>query len=113
MCTLHDFSVLKSNLFIRALLLDCIPVTEKNTRTPRVHLVNDCDRKGLLIVQIKKNNLFIKILLRYFCLDYFGGKTWPHLILYALVYKNPLFLVKIAITPLIITITHGGYFYIV
>ena len=29
MCTLHDFSVLKSNLFIRALLLDRILVTEK------------------------------------------------------------------------------------
>ena len=39
MCTLHDFSVLKSNLFIRALLLDRILVTEKTTRTPRVHLV--------------------------------------------------------------------------
>ena len=33
------FSVLKSNLFIRALLLDRILVTEKTTRTPRVHLV--------------------------------------------------------------------------
>ena len=40
MCTLHDFSVLKSNLFIRALLLDRILVTEKTTRTPRVHLVD-------------------------------------------------------------------------
>ena len=39
MCTLHDFSVLKSNLFIRALLLDRILVTEKTTRTLRVHLV--------------------------------------------------------------------------
>ena len=39
MCTLHEFSVLKSNLFIRALLLDRILVTEKTTRTPRVHLV--------------------------------------------------------------------------
>ena len=39
MCTLHDFSFLKSNLFIRALLLDRILVTEKTTRTPRVHLV--------------------------------------------------------------------------
>ena len=35
MCTLHDFLVLKSNLFIRALLLDRILVTEKTTRTPR------------------------------------------------------------------------------
>ena len=34
------FSVVKSDLFIRALLLDCIIVTEKATRTPRVHLVN-------------------------------------------------------------------------
>ena len=33
------FSVVKSDLFIRALLLDRILVTEKNTRTPRVHLV--------------------------------------------------------------------------
>ena len=39
MCTLHDFSVLKSNLFIRAPILDRILVTEKTTRTPRVHLV--------------------------------------------------------------------------
>ena len=39
MCTLHDFSVLKSNLLIRALLLDRILVTVKTTRTPRVHLV--------------------------------------------------------------------------
>ena len=43
MCTLHDFSVLKSNLFIRALLLDRILVTGKTTRTPRVHLVNSHD----------------------------------------------------------------------
>ena len=40
MCTLPIFSVVKSNLFIRALLLDRILVTEKTTRTPRVHLVN-------------------------------------------------------------------------
>ena len=33
------FSVVKSDLFIRALLLDRILVTEKTTRTPRVHLV--------------------------------------------------------------------------
>ena len=33
------FSILKSNLFIRALLLDRILVTEKTTRTVRVHLV--------------------------------------------------------------------------
>ena len=33
------FSVVKSDLFIRALLLDRILVTEKNTRTPHVHLV--------------------------------------------------------------------------
>ena len=41
MCTVHYtiFSVLKSNVFIRALLLDRILVTEKTTRTPRVHLV--------------------------------------------------------------------------
>ena len=35
----------------------------------------------------------------------FGGKTWPHLLLYALVYKNPLFCdIKIATTPLIMGI---------
>ena len=39
MCTLPIFSVVKSNLFILALLLDRILVTEKTTRTPRVHLV--------------------------------------------------------------------------
>ena len=39
MCTLHDFISSKDNLFIRALLLDRISVTEKTTRTPRVHLV--------------------------------------------------------------------------
>ena len=40
------FSVLKSNLFIRALLLDSILVTEKTTRTPRVHLVK-CQYKDV------------------------------------------------------------------
>ena len=39
LCTLPIFSVVKSNLFIRTLLLDRVLVTEKNTRTPRVHLV--------------------------------------------------------------------------
>ena len=39
MCTLPIFSVVKSSLFIRALLLDRILATEKTTRTPRVHLV--------------------------------------------------------------------------
>ena len=33
------FSVVKSDLFIRALLLDRILALEKTTRTPRVHLV--------------------------------------------------------------------------
>ena len=37
------FSVVKSDLFIRALLLDRILVTEKTTRTPRVHLVPQCN----------------------------------------------------------------------
>ena len=37
--TTRFFSVVKSNLFIRALLLDHILVTAKTTRTPRVHLV--------------------------------------------------------------------------
>ena len=32
-------SLVKSDLFIRALLLDRMLVTEKTTRTPRVHLV--------------------------------------------------------------------------
>ena len=42
------------------------------------------------------------MLLRYFCLGYFGGKTWPHLLLYAQVYKNSLFCdIKMARTPLI------------
>ena len=36
-CTI--FSVVKSDLCIRALLLDRIIVLEKTTRTPRVHLV--------------------------------------------------------------------------
>ena len=41
MCTLHDFVIgIKSDLFIRSLLLDRILVTEKTTRTPRVHLVS-------------------------------------------------------------------------
>ena len=52
MCTLHDFSVLKSNLFIRALLLDRILVTEKTTRTPRVHLV--------LFIATLNQDMFIK-----------------------------------------------------
>ena len=33
------FSVVKLDLFIRALTLDHILAMEKNTRTPRVHLV--------------------------------------------------------------------------
>ena len=37
--TLPIFSVVKSNFFIRALLLDRILVREKTTRTLRVHLV--------------------------------------------------------------------------
>ena len=60
-----------------------------------------------------KESLLIRILLRCFCLDYYGGKIWPHLLLYALVYKNPLFCDnKIAITPLIMGLgqqpTRGG-----
>ena len=43
--------------------------------------------------------LLIRTILRYFCLDYFGGKTWPHL-LNALVYKTLLFRdIKTEITP--------------
>ena len=38
---LHDFSVAKLGLFIRARLLDCILALEKTTRTPRVHLVSN------------------------------------------------------------------------
>ena len=35
------FSMVKLDLFIRALLLDRILAPEKTTRTPRVHLVDD------------------------------------------------------------------------
>ena len=35
----HFFSVVKLDLVIQALLLDCILALGKNTRTPRVHLV--------------------------------------------------------------------------
>ena len=55
MCTLHDFSVLKSNLFIRALLLDRILVTEKTTRTPRVHLVHFYNCELQIIIKTFKN----------------------------------------------------------
>ena len=41
MCTLHDFSVVKLDLCIRALLLDHILALKKNTRTPRVHVVSN------------------------------------------------------------------------
>ena len=34
------FSLVKSDLFMRTLLLDRIFVTKKTTRKPRVHLVN-------------------------------------------------------------------------
>ena len=37
------FSVVKLDLFIRALLLDRILPLEKTTRTPRVHLVCVCN----------------------------------------------------------------------
>ena len=39
MCTLPIFSVVKSSLFIRALLLDRILAAEKTARKPHVHLV--------------------------------------------------------------------------
>ena len=54
MCTLHDFSVLKSNLCIRALLLDRILATEKTTRTPLVHLVSSffCYEKNYLMLSL-------------------------------------------------------------
>ena len=45
------FSVIKLDLFIRALLLDRILALEKTTRTPRVHLVNNCNDEN--VVQIK------------------------------------------------------------
>ena len=38
------FSVVKSDLFVRALLLDRILVIEKTTRTPGVHLVPVCEQ---------------------------------------------------------------------
>ena len=42
LCTLHDFlSVVKLDLYMRALLLDRILAPEKNTRAPRVHLVHE------------------------------------------------------------------------
>ena len=40
MCTLLDFSVVKLDLFMRALLLDRILALEKTTCTPCVYLVN-------------------------------------------------------------------------
>ena len=45
------FSVVKLDLFIRALLLDRILVMEKNTRTPCVHLINK------IIHSLKKKHL--------------------------------------------------------
>ena len=40
MCTLHDFIIFKVKFeYLYELLLDRILVTEKTTRTPRVHLV--------------------------------------------------------------------------
>ena len=41
-CALPIFSVVKSNIIIRALLLDRILVTEKTTLTIRVHLITTC-----------------------------------------------------------------------
>ena len=52
------FSVVKSDLFIRALLLDRILVTEKNTRTPRVHLV--CLVMICIVVYICVRNYFCR-----------------------------------------------------
>ena len=68
LCTLPIFSVVKSNLFIQALLLDRILVTEKTTRTPRVHLVRNCCSSqcwhmdtiiGLMYMYLGANNLII------------------------------------------------------
>ena len=39
LCILHNFSSIKLDLFIQALLLDYILAQAKNTRTPCVHLV--------------------------------------------------------------------------
>ena len=41
------FSVVKLDLFIRALLLDRILALEKTTRTPRVHIVNLCNMPAI------------------------------------------------------------------
>ena len=61
-CTI--FSVLKSNLFIRALLLDRILVTEKTTPTPRVHLVCNVFR---IIDSISPN--FVSIIMFFALID--------------------------------------------
>ena len=66
MCTLHYFSVLKLNLFIPALLLDRILVTEKTTRTPRVHLVHNCSTKVLIELG------------RSFCGSFYCSYLWSH-----------------------------------
>ena len=55
------FSVVKSDLFIRALLLDRILVTEKTTRTPRVHLVIFIIKKitSPVVIYVDINMLFL------------------------------------------------------
>ena len=52
------FSVVKLDLFIRALLLDRILALEKTTRTPRVHLIHFCLEFSIL------NNMKWKMLLQ-------------------------------------------------
>ena len=57
------FSVVKLDLFIRALLLDRILALEKTTRTPRVHLVSRARIRSSNRARMNKSNL-ITLLLR-------------------------------------------------
>ena len=52
------FSVVKLDLFIRALLLDRILALEKTKRTPRVHLVMySCAKQNQTYVKLEVDNL--------------------------------------------------------
>ena len=95
MCTLPIFSVVKSNLFIRALLLDRILVTEKTTRTPHVHLVftgshkDDSDMLRQMRMLYARSNRLVRLfhscsrnvlieLGRSFCGSFYCSYLWTH-----------------------------------
>ena len=85
------FSVVKLDLFIRALLLDRILVFEKTTRTPRVHLVLEeivlcikkyCHCTRLFGLNIHTRNLKKICQLCAFCYNLYKDKKFKNIFIY-------------------------------